>query len=792
MQRFSTLTLPAILIGGLTAAIAGATQQAPVALGSNSTFAVLAGTTVTVIGGGVITGNIGISPGTAFIAGTPPVTVNGTIYRGGPVAAQAQADLTTAYNDAAGRQTPAIVSGNLGGQTLTPGLYKSTSSLAVSSGDLTLDAQGNANAVFIFQIGSTFTMTSGRQVILAGNANAANIFWQVGSSATLGTTTVLHGNILAAISISMLTGATLDGRALAQGGAVSIDTGGGHSNTVPAAPTQPTVTSTVPANGASGVPTSSKLSATFSTTMDSATITPSTFTLAQGSTPVTGAVTYSGTTAVFTPSSALAPNKTFTATFTTGAKDQAGNALASNYVWSFSTGVNADTTPLTVTSTAPVSGASSVPVNKKVSAVFSEAMDPSTLNNSTFTVLQGTTLVAGIVSYSGTTATFTPSSTLPAGTTFSANLSTGVKDLAGNALATPYTWSFTTGSAPDTTPPTVSSTTPADGATPVAVSVNFTATFSEPMDPLTITTATITLQHGATPVAGTVNYSGLDATFTPNASLAFDTLYTATISTGARDLAGNAMANPYAWSFTTGPAPAAAPEIYLGGTDNDANYVAPVAAGSVAAVFGNNLSPGETNSAGYTVLPTSLGQTSLYLGGQAAPLFYVSPGQVNVQIPWELAGQTEATVAATSAGAPSNSRTVPIAAFAPGLFTIDNTGAGQGAVLIAPTSTLAGPASPVSRGAYISIFGTGLGAVTNQPVTGAAALGDPLSFSLTAPTVTIGGVTSEVSFSGLAPGFVGLYQVNVVVPSSVEPGSTVPVILTIGGVASNTVTIAVQ
>jgi hypothetical protein len=159
---------------GLSLASANA-QQAPVNLGSTSTFAVLAGTTVTVTGGGTITGNVGVSPGTAYVAGTPAVAVNGTVYAGGPVAAQAQADLTSAYNNAAGRSVaPVTVAGNIGGLTLAPGLYKSTSSLAISSGNLTLDAQGNANAVWIFQIASTLTTTSGRQVILA-NGNTRHL-----------------------------------------------------------------------------------------------------------------------------------------------------------------------------------------------------------------------------------------------------------------------------------------------------------------------------------------------------------------------------------------------------------------------------------------------------------------------------------------------------------------------------------------------------------------------------------------------------------------------------------------
>jgi uncharacterized protein (TIGR03437 family) len=482
MKKYNNYLLITTIIGCIMAVNAGATTQTAVALGSDSTFVALAGTTVTVTGGGSITGNVGISPGTTFVAGVPAVTVNGTVYSGGTVAAQAQADLTTAYNDAAGRQTPVIVAGNIGGQTLTPGLYSSTSSLSISSGTLTLDAQGDANAVFIFQIASTLTMTSGAQMILAGGANAANIFWQVGSSATIGTTAVIHGNILAQVSISVLTGATLDGRALARTGAVTIDTGGGNTIGLPA-------------------------------------------TTVSGGSPV------------------IAP-------------------------------------------------------------------------------------------------------------------------------------------------------------------------------------------------AGTTN------------------------------------------NFT--------------GTVNAASYQAPVAAGSIAAVFGTNLSVGTSGPQVTVPLPTTLAQSTFTIGGQSAPIYMASPGQANVQVPWEMAGKTSTTISVSVNGSVSNGQLISLAPFAPGIFTMDATGAGQGAILIANTTQLAAPGTPVLRGAYIAIFCTGLGVVTNQPATGVAAPSSPLAFTVSLPTVSIGGVQSLVTYSGLAPTLVGVYQVNVSVPSAVAPGSVVPVVLSIGGSVSNTVTIAVQ
>jgi hypothetical protein len=319
----------------------------------------------------------------------------------------------------------------------------------------------------------------------------------------------------------------------------------------------PIVTATTPANTATAVPVNSTVSATFNKVMDPATINTATFTLSgPGATPVLGTLTSVGQTATFTPVGNLLGNTTYTATISTGAKDQQGNALARSFTWTFTTA--ADIIPPTVTATTPVNGATGVPINSKVTVTFSEAMAPASIITpaTTFTLTgPGAVQIPGTVTFLGTTATFTPSSNLPAGTSFTATVSPGATDPAGNPLAAAFIWTFTTAASPDTTAPTVTSTTPVNAAVAVPINSKLSATFSEPMDPSTINPATFTVTGpGATAVSGVVTYLGNIATFTPASTLAANTLFTATITTGAKDLAGNALAGNLVWRFTTSAA----------------------------------------------------------------------------------------------------------------------------------------------------------------------------------------------------------------------------------------------
>ncbi|MFJ6003748.1 ice-binding family protein [Arthrobacter sp. NPDC092385] len=215
--------------------------EAPVGLGTAGSYSVLGGETVTNTGPTRLNANLGVSPGSA-VTGFPPGITTGAINAANAEALQAKSDLTIAYNDAAGRALTESVADDLVGRTLPAGVYKSTGPLALS-GTLTLDAAGDPNAVFIFQVAETLITASASNVVLIGGAQACNVYWQVGSSATLGTNSTFKGTILALTSISVTTEAAVEGRALARNGAVTLDNNSFVTSSCTQTPV-PTVTAT--------------------------------------------------------------------------------------------------------------------------------------------------------------------------------------------------------------------------------------------------------------------------------------------------------------------------------------------------------------------------------------------------------------------------------------------------------------------------------------------------------------------------------------------------------------------
>ena len=354
----------------------------------------------------------------------------------------------------------------------------------------------------------------------------------------------------------------------------------------------PTVTSETPASNATNVPVATTATATFNEAVQSSTIS---FTLqnSSGST-VAGSVSYNSTTNVttFTPTSALASNTTYKATVSR-AQSTSGVSMTAPFSWSFTTA--AAVTP-TVTSETPATSATGVATNSNVTATFNEAVQASSITTSDF-VLKGPSgsSVTATVAYNSSTntATLTPSSLRANSTIYTATIS-GVTDAAGHTMANPFSWSFTTDPAP-----AVTTCSPASNATGVAVSSPVTATFNEAVQSGTIG-FTLTNPSGST-VAATVAYNSSTntATLTPSAALAFSTKYTATVS-GAKDTAGDPMAAPYSWSFTTAAAPPSPPPSVT--TETPTTGTTGVATNTtVTATFNESVQASSVNTTNFTL-----------------------------------------------------------------------------------------------------------------------------------------------------------------------------------------------
>jgi Ice-binding-like/Bacterial Ig-like domain/IPT/TIG domain len=502
-----------------------------------------------------------ISPNSGVQGQSVPVTLTGTNFVAGATiglsgagitvsnttvasATQITATLTIAANAATGARNVTVTTsgGTSGAQPFTVNLDPPTlTSISPNSG-----VQGQSVPV-------TLTGTN----FVAGATIGVS-----GAGITVSSTTVASATQITAtfaIASNAATGAQN----------VTVTTSGGTSGAQPFIVDLlvPTLSSTNPVNGAIVVPTNREITATFSKAMTA--LTTATFTLSGGGTSVVGTVNYDATnnTAIFKPMNPLAASTTYTATIAATATDSAGNPLASNGMapdpWTFTTGTTTDTTSPTVSAVYPAANNAGVLLNQKITVTFSEAMDSSTLTAATFTVKQGVAVVAGSVSYAGTTATFTPASPLIANSPYNLSITAGAKDLAGNGVTSgglsPNPWTFTTISASDNAATTVSLTSPAQGITAAAVDATVNAVFSQGMDPATITTATFTVTGpGTTPVNGAVSYDATSnvATFTPASNLSPTVVYTATITNGAQDLEGKPLASgglaPNPWTFTAG------------------------------------------------------------------------------------------------------------------------------------------------------------------------------------------------------------------------------------------------
>jgi hypothetical protein len=557
--------------------------------------------------------------GTSFTTGAT-INVSGALITVTNATVVSSTQITATYTIATNAVLGAVnISVTSSGMTTNAVTYTIGPPLTVTS---TVPANGAAGVPINQVITATFSQAVNCATIttssftLKGTAGAvAGTVTCSGSTATFTPTSVLASNIAYTATLTTAAQDSL-GDPLLSNYVWSFAT-------APA----PAVTSTIPASGATFVPINQVLTVVFNELVQCSTVTTSTFTLTgPGGAAVAGTVVCLGTSAAsatFTPSSNLAINTNYTATITTGVKNAGGAGLASNSVWSFKTGATTGTMPPTVTAVAPLNNATGVGLNTAIIAMFNEAMAPATMNVSTLTLTgPGASSVSGVVTYNpiNNIVTLTPTGNLAPLTLYTATVTTGVTNVAGYAMAANFVWTFTTGAAPDLTPPTVISTNPLNLAANVPLNQAITATFSKAMLDTTINTITFTLAQGATPVPGTVGYiaGSNTARFVPNSPLTTNTLYTATITTGATDLAGNHLASNYVWTFTTGTALTTPPTVL---STNPVSNAPGVCTNAINATFSTAMDPATINTATFLVTTAGLpitGTVSLDITGTIA------------------------------------------------------------------------------------------------------------------------------------------------------------------------------
>jgi sugar lactone lactonase YvrE len=392
-----------------------------------------------------------------------------------------------------------------------------------------------------------------------------------------------------------------DGYGLPQNHTISFTTGQATDTIAPQ------VSSTVPSGGATGVPPNSSISVIFNESIKAATAIPANFIVEQGTTPFPGTVGIAGSVVTFTPSQSFSNSTTYTVTIGTGIQDLSTNSLASVHTFSFTTAAVTDSTPPTVLTTYPQNNAFGVPVGENLSIDFSESMSPSSIISSTVTLKKidagVVTLIPGILSVNGSNVIFNPNVDLSYSSNYTATVSIGVKDLSGNNLVQDYNWTFSTVTEPDRTPPTVTGTSPTSGTTGVAPNGVITVTFSESIQPNSISSSTFAVTQGGNSVTGTLIVNNNTVTFSPASNLTYSVLHTVTLTgstNGIKDLSGNALESNYSFTFTTAAAPDTTPPTVT--ATNPTNGATSVGGGtSIQITFSESMLPSSINNTTITV-----------------------------------------------------------------------------------------------------------------------------------------------------------------------------------------------